>query len=70
MLSQQAIAELDKKLARARERMLEIMEAGDSGTVTIGYGVHGLRLVYSGHEKSTPVELTPVTSRKREKLFR
>ena len=62
MLSNEAQTELERKLERAREIMTAIMEAGDSGAVTIGYGNQGLRLVQHRHEK--PVSVNPAPKMK------
>ena len=56
VLSNKATTELEKKLKQAHDIMASIMEAGDSGTVTIGFGNGGLRIVYTRHERPVPVK--------------
>lgn len=48
--------ELIAVLKRAQLTLESMMAAGDSGTVTIGYGNKGLRLVINRHEKSVPIK--------------
>lgn len=55
MLSDAAKASLKEKLKRAEELMTAIMEAGDSGAVTIGFGNGRLRIAHNRHEKGTEV---------------
>jgi hypothetical protein len=45
-------------LKRAQLILEAMIIAGDSGTVTIGYGNKGLRLVVNRHEKSVSLEET------------
>lgn len=44
--------ELLELLERARREVESLINAGDSGTVTIGYGNQGLRLVVQRHVRS------------------
>ena len=48
--------ELIAMLKRAQVILDAMILAGDSGTVTIGYGNKGLRLVVNRHEKSVPIK--------------
>lgn len=48
--------ELAEMLKRAQLILESMILAGDSGTVTIGYGNKGLRLVVNRHEKSVPLK--------------
>lgn len=48
--------ELIAMLKRAQLVLESMIAAGDSGTVTIGYGNKGLRLVVNRHEKSVPLK--------------
>lgn len=48
--------ELIAMLRRAQAILESMIAAGDSGTVTIGYGNKGLRLVVNRHEKSVPIQ--------------
>lgn len=47
--------ELTAILKRAQVILESMIAAGDSGTVTIGYGNKGLRLVVNRHERSVPL---------------
>lgn len=47
--------ELAAILKRAQVILESMILVGDSGTVTIGYGNKGLRLVVNRHEKSVPL---------------
>lgn len=47
--------ELSAMLKRAQIILESMISAGDSGSVTIGYGNKGLRLVVNRHEKSVPI---------------
>lgn len=48
--------ELIAMLKRAQIILESMIAVGDSGTVTIGYGNKGLRLVVNRHEKSVPIK--------------
>lgn len=48
--------ELTTILKRAQVILESMIAAGDSGTVTIGYGSKGLRLVVNRHERSVPLK--------------
>lgn len=48
--------ELIAMLKRAQVILESMIAAGDSGTVTIGYGNKGLRLVVNRHEKSVLIK--------------
>lgn len=70
MVGQRAQTELERKLAQARQIVLEIMEADESGQVTIGYGNGGLRIEYSRHSKPVPVlERQPVIDNRDERVI-
>jgi hypothetical protein len=43
-------------LERAQQALEQMIANGDSGTVTIGYGNKGLRLVINRHERSVPIQ--------------
>lgn len=62
-ISKEAMAMLDKKLARARAFMIEVMVAGESGTATIGYGPQGLRFASESNESPEKVNTTPEEER-------
>lgn len=48
--------ELIVMLKRAQVILESMIACQDSGTVTIGYGNKGLRLVVNRHEKSVPLK--------------
>ena len=47
--------ELLAMMQRVQLILEQMIAVGDSGTVTIGYGNKGLRLVVNRHEKSVPI---------------